>query len=190
MNFAFCIGNGISRLKFDLTQLKEFGPTYGCNQLIETFDLDNTIVVDKTLLIDLVSRGHNKETNLYTRKRWKNLISADNLHFLDDPIQTPQEKWDNEIHWGSGTHAINLAAKNNADIVVMLGYDLHKKGVYNAQTVDPTCWIYQISKCFEMYPSTQFVQIQDKKWKCPKEWTSENFLRDDFKKIVQLLNDI
>ena len=64
MNFAFCIGNGSSKNKFDLNSLKDVGPTYGCNALIETFDLDNTIIVDKDLLIDIISRGFNKKTNI------------------------------------------------------------------------------------------------------------------------------
>lgn len=183
MNFAFCIGNGPSKNKFSLNTLKDVGPTYGCNTLIETFDLDNTIIVDRDLLIDVISRGFNKKTNIYTRKRYNKLIEAENVYFLNDPIKNPQELWDKEIHWGSGVHAINLAASKGADIVIMIGYDL-----YNAD-LDPRCWIYQIKKCFELYPDIQFVQIQSNKWTCPKDWDNDNFLRDDFKGLTQLLKD-
>lgn len=184
MNIAFCIGNGPSIKKIQFSELKEVGPTYGCNQLIEKVDLDNTIIVDRNLLIDLISRGFNKKSNIYTRKRWQSLIEADNVYFLSEPIKNPSEKFDKEIHWGSGTHALNLAASKNPDIILMLGYDL-----YNSK-LDPACWIYQINKCFEKYPEVQFVQIQDKKWKSPKLWTAENYQQDDFKGLVQLIKDI
>jgi hypothetical protein len=183
MNIAFCIGNGSSRKSIDLNKLKNVGPLYGCNSLIETFELDNTIVVDRALLIDLISQGYNKKTNIYTRKRWKNIIDAENLHFLDDPIKVPTHRWDNEIHWGSGTHALKLAAKNQSQIIVMIGYDL-----YNS-SVDPACWIYQISKCLEFHQEIQFVQIQNKEWNCPKEWEYDNFTVDTFKNLLKLIKD-
>jgi hypothetical protein len=140
-------------------------------------------VVDRTTLIDLISQGYNRKTNIYTRKAWHKLVQADNLHFLDDPIENPIEIWDKESHWGSGTHALNLAASKGADIVIMLGYDL-----YNTE-LNPDCWIYQIAKCFELHPNTQFVQIQNDKWECPESWTADNFLTDTYKGLVQLLKD-
>lgn len=183
MNISFCIGNGPSKNKVDLSKLKDVGPTYGCNSTIDKFNLDNTIVVDRDLLIDFISRGINKKTNIYTRKCWHTLIQADNLYFLDDPVKNIQSKWDNEKHWGSGTHAINLAAKRGTDIIIMLGFDLYKTGL------NPDCWIYQINKCFELYPDTQFVQIQNNDWECPKSWTADNFLMDDYEGLYQLLKD-
>jgi hypothetical protein len=183
MNIAFCIGNGPSRKNFDINKLKVVGPTYGCNHLVETFPVDNTIVVDKNTLIDLIARGYNKKTNVYTRRVWHNLVQADNLYFLNDPIKNPIEIWDREIQWGSGVHALNLAASLGADIIIMLGYDL-----YNSN-FDPKCWIYQINKCFELHPQTQFVQIQNDKWQPPEIWTADNFLIDTYKGLVQLLKD-
>ena len=188
MNISFCLGNGPSRLNFDLNLLKTAGPTYGCNNLIETFELDNTVIVDRSLLVDMISQCYNTKTNIYTRKRWKNLVEAENLHFLNSPIKYPIEKWDNEIHWGSGTHAINLAASNGADIIIMLGYDLYSGNVYNNVTVDPNCWIYQIKKCFDLYPNIQFVQIQDDKWENPNIWDNENYSQDSFKGLIDILN--
>lgn len=189
MNIAFCIGNGPSRAKFKLEQIKAIGPTYGCNQLIETFDLDNTIVVDKTLLIDFIARGINKRTNLYTRNRWKNIVEAENLRFLEDPIKEPRVRWDNEIHWGSGTHALNLAANNGSEIIVMIGYDLFNSSMYSDKTVDPGCWIYQIKKCFDMYPDLQFVQIQSSDWQCPTEWDNDNLSIDTFENLLKLIKE-
>lgn len=183
MNIAFCIGNGSSKGKFDLNKLKAVGPTYGCNHLIEKFEVDNTIAVDKDVVIDLISRGFNHKTNIYTRRKWHALVQADNLHYLEQPIENPDNRWDRESQWGSGVHALNLAASGGADIVIMLGYDL-----YNAN-LSPNCWIYQINRCFELHPDTQFVQIQNKKWKRPELWIADNFLMDDYKGLAQLLKD-
>lgn len=183
MNISFCIGNGPSRNTFDLNRLKDVGPTYGCNRLIESFDVDNSIVVDRDVLIDLIAQGYNKKTNIYTRSRWSTLVEAENLRYLEDPIAKPTERWDRESQWGSGVHAINLAASKSADIVIMLGYDLYDPAI------NPDCWIYQINRCFEIYPDTQFVQIQPAKWKRPKDWTADNFLTDNYKGLAQLLND-
>ena len=190
MNISFCIGNGPSRLKFDLNLLKDIGPTYGCNNLIETFELDNTIIVDRKLLIDFISRGYNKRTNIYTRQRWQSLIQAENLYFLKHPIKHAQIKYEKEINWGSGTHAINLAASRNADIIIMIGYDLYDGNVYNNQIVDPSCWIYQIKKCFDLYPDIQFVQIQDNNWKTPNLWNNENYSQDSFSGLINILGTL
>lgn len=190
MNIAFCIGNGASRATFDLKLLKDLGPTYGCNRLIETFELDNTIVVDKTLLIDILSKGYNTKTNLYTRSRWKNTIASENLQFLEDPVKEPTIRWDNEIHWGSGTHALNLAAKSAAEIIVMLGYDLYNPNLYTNKTVDPSCWIYQMKKCFDMYQNIQFVQIQPNDWQLPTEWNNDNLSLDTFDNLLLQLKEL
>jgi len=184
MNIVFCIGNGPSIKDIDLTILKPIGPTYGCNNLIETFDVDNTVIVDKHLLIDLISKGYNKKTNIYTRDRWKNLIDVENIKFLSDPILDPKVKWDNENHWGSGTHALNLAASHKAEIIIMLGYDLYNKDL------DPSCWIYQIEQCFKKYPNIQFVQVQKNDWQCPQSWNADNFLMDDIGGLEKMLGEL
>ena len=182
MNIAFCIGNGVSREKLNLELLTGKGVTYGCNHLIETFPLDNTIVVDRMPLVTMLSKGLHTKTKLYTRRKWRSAIDVP-INYLNPPMNNIRHRWDIEIHWGSGTHALNLAAEDGADIVVMIGYDLYGN-------VDPACWIYQIEKLFEKYPDTQFVQIQPKGWKTPATWTAENFSVDDFVALKKLLQDL
>lgn len=182
---AICIGNGNSRKSFDLNKIKNVGPTYGCNQLIEDFILDNTIVVDRPLLLDLVSKGYHEKTNLYTREKWHNL--SPNLKKLSFPDIHKNHRWDNEQHWGSGVHALNLAATHNPDIIIMLGYDLWAPNVYSAKTIDPACWIYQISRLLDIYPNISFVQIQPKEWKCPEMWDKDNMSFDSYDKLEELI---
>lgn len=189
MNLAFCIGNGPSREKFKLDLLKGKGTTYGCNYLIETFPLDNTVVVDRMLLISMLSQNYQDRTILHTRQKWKNAVGVE-LNYLDAPVKEIKQRWDNEIHWGSGTHALNLAAEQGADLIVMLGYDLYSGNLYSNKTVDPSCWIYQISLLLRKFPDTQFVQIQPKKWKVPESWKVDNFSVDDFAALRSMLDDL
>lgn len=182
VKIAFVIGNGLSRSVFDLSKLSEHGVTYGCNLQIEDHQLDNTIAADLKVLVHLVSQGYDKRTNLWTRKRWV----TGNAKALPDPIASPKKRWDNEIHWGSGTHAANLAATQGAAVVVMLGFDLWSGNIYAGREFYPTkspgpaCWIYQFSKLFEKFPDVSFVQIQPKSWENPIEWDHPNYSRDTY----------
>jgi len=188
MNIAFCIGNGPSRESFDLGSLEGKGTTYGCNYLLETFPLDHTIVVDRMLLINMLSQGYHNRTMMHTRKKWRSAIDVE-LNYLEDPIRNVKQRWDNEIHWGSGTHALNLAAGHGADLVIMLGYDLYSGNIYSNRDVDPSCWIYQIARVFEKHPDTQFVQIQPRGWKVPNSWTADNFSIDDMTALKNMFSD-
>lgn len=189
MNLAFCIGNGPSREKFDLKLLVGKGTTYGCNYLIENYPLDCTIVVDRQLLVSMVSQHVQKRTNLYTRNKWRTVIDAE-LNYLRTPITNVINRWDNEMHWGSGTHALNLAAEQGAELIIMLGYDLYAGNIYSNQTFDPACWIYQVSRLLVKFPETQFVQIQPKGWKVPEEWKQDNFSFDTFTALKKMLKDL
>lgn len=185
MKCAVCIGNGMSRKNFVLQKIKDVGPTYGCNQLIEHFELDNTIIVDRPLLLEFMGRGFNNRTNLYTREKWTKTVNGVN------PLVVPQferrHRWDNEQHWGSGIHALNLAAIQYPDIIIMVGYDLWTENIYSGKLVDPNCWIYQMSRIFEIYSSINFVQIQPTGWKCPEQWNTSNLMIDNHEKLEELI---
>jgi len=203
MKIAFVIGNGHSRSVFDINQLGNHGVTYGCNLLIQDQQLDNCVACDRKLAIHLISQGYDKLTNLWTRQRWLDIISANDAKALPEPIAVAKERWDKEIHWGSGTHAANIAAEQGADVIVMLGFDLwpREDGLgniykdvqpfYEDRQVDPRCWIYQFSRLFQKFPNTSFVQIQPHSWKDPGEWTSsENYSRDDFHGLREWLKEL
>lgn len=203
MSPVFVIGNGCSRSVFDLTLLQGHGETYGCNVLIKDTALDNTVVCDRAMLVNLVSQEYNKATKMWTRQRWIDQIEIDLVHALPAPVANPKERWDKEMHWGSGTHAVNLAAHRGAGIVVMLGFDLwaREDGLnniykdiepfYENNQVAPDCWIYQLSLTFKKYPSTMFVQIQPQSWHDPAEWDGiENYTRDDFQGLRKWLKEL
>ena len=194
MKFAFCFGNGKSRAGIDPAKYSTVGPTYGTNYMIQDYQLDNTIAADKAVVIKLLSAGYHNRTNLYTRKKWKDSIKEEKLLELPEPIETPNHRWDNEIHWGSGCHAVNLAASHQASVVVMIGFDLwgidgKSNNMYYEirRAVDPSAWIHQLATCFENYPKTQFVQIQPDDWKNPPEWNASNYNKDNLSSLASLI---
>lgn len=202
MRVSFVIGNGNSRSKFDLNLLHGKGMTYGCNLLAHDHDLDNIIACDRHMVVDLCSQGFAEKCNLYTRQRWASMLADENIKSLSDPVKDPKHRYDREIHWNSGVHAINLAAEQGADIVVLLGFDLYpnKEGInniyhdqsgYSNKPVDPSHWIYQISYLFKKFADTSFVQIQPESWVDPQEWkTFDNYSRDTYTGLKQWLREL
>lgn len=182
VKIAFVIGNGPSRSVFDIGKLTNHGVTYGCNLQIEETQLDNVVAVDLKMLVHLVSQGYDNRTNLWTRKRW----ATGNAKALPVPLASPKKKWDHEMDWGSGTHAVNLAATQGANVIVLLGFDLwsgnlySKQEMYSSRSPSPACWIYQFGKLFEKFPDVSFVQIQPKSWQNPAEWDHLNYSRDTY----------
>lgn len=205
MKIAFVLGNGHSRSVFDLAMLKGKGVTYGCNLLVEEFPLDNTIVCDRGVAVYLAANGFSEQTNMWTRNRWRDIIGDENnrLKALSNPIENCETRWDRELHWGSGTHALNLAAEQGADVVAMIGFDLwiredgknniyqDREPFYKIGAVDPDCWIHQIERLLQKYPDTSFVQIQPTSWRDPESWTKyNNYSRDTYAGLKTLLEDI
>ena len=202
MKIAFVIGNGHSRTVFDMSSLRDHGVTYGCNLLIKDMQLDNTVACDRIMLIRLISEGYDKVTNLWTRPRWRKVLGSGTFNDLPKPVEEPLERDDQEIHWGSGTHAVNLAATQGADVVVMLGFDLWQRQdgldniyqddfMYGKKTIDPSIWIHQLASVFAKFPDTGFVQIQPKSWRDPESWTSyENYSRDDYKGLKEWIKEL
>ena len=195
VKIAFVIGNGKSRAVFDVSTLAPYGVTYGCNLQIEEIELDNLIVVDRSVLVHLVSQGYDKRTNMWTRQRWIDAIDCGNTRALPDPIAYPKKRWDKELQWGSGTHAANLAASQGADVVVFIGFDLWGgnlyagKEFYSDKDVGPDCWIYQLGQLFDKYPDVSFVQIQPKSWKDPSNWIADNYSRDTYAGLREWLKE-
>lgn len=201
IKIAFVIGNGHSRSVFDVNKLNDHGVTYGCNLLLEDMQLHNTIICDRALLIDMISKGMDLVTNLWTRARWKSSISGGAINELPVPVEQPKTRFDKEIHWGSGTHALHLAANQGADLIAMIGFDIWpradgKNNIYEDRSdfyeqgkiVDPSHWIHQIDYCFKKFPHTNFVQIQPRSWKDPDSWsTNDNYSRDDYAGLNDLI---
>lgn len=194
---SFIIGNGESRLVFDLNNLKGKGITYGCNALHRDFAADIFAACDVRMAMEIVNHGY----IVYTRERWrylfKNMISAEKYSefFNDDKSQVRSfpnlpyngdERPDESFQWGTGSYAALLACMSKAKNLYFLGFDLyglqdHTKhnNVYkgttnyedeNYRAVGPEYWIHQLAKLFEIYNKKQFIFVLPTKWKKCPEW--------------------
>ena len=71
MRPGFVIGNGRSRIGFDIRRLNVAGVTYGSNAIHREQHVDYLVCCDKIMLGEAVSRRVEKTSFLHTRARWK-----------------------------------------------------------------------------------------------------------------------
>ena len=69
MKRVFCIGNGESRIGFDLAQLKPYGKIYGCNALYRDFPelIDVLTAVDDGIIHEIYRDDFALKKNCYFR---------------------------------------------------------------------------------------------------------------------------
>ena len=69
MKRVFCIGNGESRIGFDLAQLKSYGKIYGCNALYRDFPelIDVLTAVDDGIIHEIYREGFALQKKCYFR---------------------------------------------------------------------------------------------------------------------------
>lgn len=192
---AFVIGNGESRLRFDLTELKSIGLTIGCNALYRDFACDILSCCDQRMVQEAKQVYKNP---IYTRSNWSQSTGC--TPYPDLPYKGDKRE-DDPWHWNSGPHAINIACKSSragwmgqrANLIFLIGFDLTQpeqssvnnvyKGTKNyadtdSKPVDPRYWHYQIAKMFESYPKCSFVWVVPNTVKTPEGWTHQNFFRE------------
>lgn len=200
MKVAFVIGNGTSRNDFGLSTLIDRGTVYGCNYAAREIPMHHAIAVDRSVIFELLSEDCPPAPVFWTRKKWANSLEHEKpIYPLPEELYPVKTRWDLETHWGSGVHAAWMAAESDAEIVVLIGFDLWNNGKdnnnvyagqhgYTRDPVDPRCWIYQLKQVFERHPDTSFVQIQPQGWKRPDDWKDiENFSLDDFYGLAEFL---
>lgn len=115
-NKALIIGNGKSRLEFDLHELNAIYVTYGCNALYRDFMPDYLISHDMGIADEIVENNAHYKTKFYTQHGTK----MDNRHKKGEPINfVIQDKWMGD----SGTGALRLACMNGHKVIYMIGFD-------------------------------------------------------------------
>lgn len=177
------IGNGESRIGYDLNELKDRYVLVGCNAIHRDVSVDHLICCDRRMTDEAIENPLTNQTKIYTRPQWVRppLYPVPQLPYEGDV------KRDDPFHWGSGGFAVLLGALLS-DNVTLLGFDLYDvnkrvnnvyKGTKNyskadSQPVDHSFWVYQIGKVFECYPNKQFTIINDLNWKLPVDWQKPN----------------
>ena len=181
------IGNGESRLDTDFNSLKEY--KIGCNAVYRDIKVDSLVCVDRRMVAEALEYNYHKP--IFTRIDWiQQFRYCENVDILPDLPYKGDKKADNPFDWGSGPHACNLAATMNPQEIHLYGFDLWGKenkinnvykGTHNYDplehhAIDPRFWIYQLAKCFELYPNILWVQHQPQDWKIPESWNFDNLI--------------
>ena len=202
MKFAFCIGNGESRTGFHVEDLHNHGEIYGANAIFRYYPVDHLVCCDRQMAMETVKHGYTG--TVYTRKEWYSFFPYDNFKCLPELPWPEEQKWTQAFHTGSGLHAVNLAVRNGADIVVLIGHDFwDTKGKHNNiykgtenywgiehHAIDPSFWIKQFELFFNYAPDIQFVFCQPRieRWRKPDGWQFENVQFENLGSIVDALD--
>lgn len=121
---GFLIGNGESRLGFDLNILKGKGPIFGCNALYRDFEPDVLCAFDQGILLELMNTEYKGIIGKLNKTHTNALLDG----VLLESLEVPRGKG---IAWYSGIFAAWLLCSTASlmgwDIkrVFMLGYDLY-----------------------------------------------------------------
>ena len=116
-DFAFILGNGITRLEIDCEGLLDYGAVYGCNRIYQEFAPTVLVSTDAGMAEEIQQSGYSARYTHYTRSN--NKIKDSGAHILPK-----------EIHgYSSGPAALGLAALSQANYLFMIGMDL--KGINN-----------------------------------------------------------
>jgi hypothetical protein len=114
MSTAFMIGNGKSRLSYNIETLKKYGTTYGCNALYRDMIPDYLVAVDPPMLKEIVESNIQDKTNVWTNPRKHN--EKYNVNFF-----RPGRGW------SSGPTALWMASEHKHTDIYILGFDYASK---------------------------------------------------------------
>jgi len=168
-NRAVVIGNGPSRLNFNLNQLKTYSgllgastlQTYGCNALYRDFTPDFLIAIGTSRIINEIA------TSDYITK---NIVYSNAMNMLEYPRKfylIPHDPYTD-----AGTTALYMAAFDGHKTIYMLGHDGQDTPGYNYNvyagtdgydksntTVLEQKWVQDKATIFNTYDDVDFVRV-------------------------------
>mgnify|MGYP001316743127 FL=1 len=173
-DFAFILGNGVTRLELDCAGLVDCGTVYGCNRIYQEFAPHVLVSTDQGMAEEIQHSGYSKHNVHYTRSQW----------IIDDSgaLELPKHLHGNS----SGPAALGLAAASEANYLFLIGMDL--KGVNNminniyagtenylpknSETVHFGNWVDQTNAIMQEYTHKRFMHVNP----------LNNFTDDSFRK--------
>lgn len=195
-NNALVIGNGKSRLQFDLHELNAIYVTYGCNALYRDFIPDYLISHDMGIADEILDHKAHYKTKFYTQHGTK----MDRRHSKGEPINfVIQDKWMGD----SGTGALRLACINGHKKIYMIGFDYSDNNTYIQNVYAGTNnyqpgpinngglfmlqqWETRLRYCCDTYKDTQIIRVNGNGYKpnCKKD-NFTNITVEQFKEIYK-----
>lgn len=195
---ALVIGNGKSRLNFDLDQLQKHFTTYGCNALYRDFIPDYLISMDFAMVHEILESKVHYKCKFYTQYDQKAVHRAN----LGEPINwAVQDKWIGD----SGSGALRLACMHKHKIVYMIGFDYNENNsytdnvyagsknyqpgpVFNGGNYMLRQWESRLRHHCKTYKDTEIIRVNANGYKpvC-KENNFKNISVEQFKEIINEL---
>lgn len=187
------LGNGESRRHLDLQSLKTDHIIVGCNAIHRDLVVDHLVCCDRRMAEE-ATKTTPPETLIYVREDWyhyfRKIKKNKSIRQVPDLPYKSIDRQDQPFHWGSGPYAILIASLLESTEIHIFGFDLYSSNnkvnnIYkgtenyadpNSQSVDPSYWIYQISKIFEKFVDKKYIIHNNKDWPVPKEWRKNNVL--------------
>lgn len=206
-NRAVVIGNGLSRLQFDLKLILnhrdvaawgETGPwkpalttkkfnTYGCNAIYREYQPDFVVAVGDEIIDEIANNEYSTNFPVYANA-WALLKYPGKFNFIpQDPV------------YNSGALAAYLAAFDGHKKVFMLGFDGidSSNSNYNAfsgtpgypidsQNITEAFWVNALAEVMRVYAETEFIHVAPTmNFRIPELWKYlPNFRTIDFRKFV------
>jgi hypothetical protein len=169
MNIATVIGNGPSRLQFDLSTIGSKMTTYGCNALYRDYMPNYLISMDMLMVCEIVDNKIHHKTKFYTQHSNK----FDKMAEEGEPIN---------FFWGfretndSGNSALRLSLQNEHEVVYIIGFDYSanpsslpnvysgsnnypRSHIWPAASMNDTKWIQRLRKIVKDYPNQKIIRV-------------------------------
>ena len=174
----FLIGNGESRIGFDLEKLRSQGKIYGCNAIYRDFTPDVLIGVDTPTTRELIESDYAQNggelwVRQYPSKEHEKMAKGKNIHHFRE-IFRPKD-----FGWCSGSSGCYIACQQNAlaKEVYLIGVDIVSntktlnniyKGTKNYFDVNYRArkninWRNQWRVLFSKFPDKQFIKVNKAK---------------------------
>ena len=110
---AFVLGNGLSRLDYDIEYLKRRGKVYACNAVFRTHEVDVLVATDLPIATEIQNTGYSKKNRFYTRRPLPE----------KGALSVPKEVFG----FSSGPIAVKLSVLDGNNQIYLLGFDMGPK---------------------------------------------------------------
>jgi hypothetical protein len=192
--FAFVLGNGVSRLGISIESLKQQGKVYACNAVYRQDEPDYLVAVDVKMVNEICKSGYQHTHKVWTNPN-KSFRKLQNLNYFH-PAKG----------WSSGPTALWLASEHFYSQIYILGFDF--KGVDEGQKFNNVFantmnykkskdgatffgnWLRQTASVVKEHTTIQYTRVIQSDNFCPEELNRfdnlKTVFREDFEKIFNL----
>ncbi len=156
---GFAIGNGVSRVGFDLNILDHYGVTVGCNNLYEEYTPDYIVTLDLNRNTQIIADMERRPF------KWIHRIRRPNRLVVDDDILCGLYEINGSLSMNSGIVAAGYLAKyHRCEQVYLIGVDFNRpvpdvesNDIYSESVVN------NLVDSFVMlainYPDVEFIRV-------------------------------